>query len=434
MEKVIGEIGKDNTSHRDKESKLKPSDKLTGADGLRAIACLAVIIHHISQRLMMNAQPSWAQKLQAFGLMGNIGVSIFFVLSGFLLSYPFWKQYLNDGSFPSIKHYVLRRASRIMPGYYIVLIISTMVVIALNIPVNYLWTRVIAGFTFIAGFHYITFFPSDINGPFWSISFEVFCYLLMPICMFGLFKLSRKKRSLLKSLSFWLVIMVSVFVINELIHIFLTPNDINRGWQYGNIGGAKYWMPNYNPIGFFGHFSLGIIAAGVTAALYKNSEKLLKLKGWYFFDIIGLATLLGAFVLLWVMKDAPEFSLSIQNQPYFFPFLQLLIGTTLAVMPHTKFAGKILDNSFFKYTANVSFGLYLWHYLLIYIVSYLWVKDYQYMGVADWTVWLKVSLLIIISAYIIATLSYKFIERPILNWAHKKKFNIKNHNEGIEIK
>jgi len=379
----------------------KPSGKLTGADGLRAIACLSVITHHISQQIMMNVQPLWIQKLQAFALIGNTGVSIFFILSGFLLSYPFWKNYLSNRDFPNIKEYSLRRAARIMPGFYLALMTSSLIVIIYNIPVENLWIRLVAGLTFISGFNYVTFFPTDINGALWSISFEVFCYFLMPI------------------------------FINQLVHILFTPNNILRGWQYGIIGGAKAWMPNYNQIGFFGQFSFGIIAAGITVVLYRDSEKILNLKRRYLFDIIGLVSLTSSFALLWFMKDKPEFGFSLQSQPYFFPFYQLLIATTLAVLPHTNFIGKILDNRFFRYTANISFGLYLWHHLYIYIVSNLLIKKYSFMNMASLKDWFIISAGIIIFAYFTATLSYKFIEMPIVNLVHKKKFKRKKYNNTM---
>ena len=57
-------------------------------------------------------------------IKGAAGVSIFFVLSGMLLSYPFWRAYFEKRPHPSIRHYVARRAARIMPGFYVALAVS----------------------------------------------------------------------------------------------------------------------------------------------------------------------------------------------------------------------------------------------------------------------------------------------------------------------
>lgn len=393
---------------------------LIGADGLRAIACLLVIAHHLFQRLTMQAQTKDMKEVQAFFLMGSAGVSIFFVLSGFLLSYPFWKRYLDGSDFPSMKQYVVRRAARIIPGYYIALIAAFIAIKALNMPSEHTGIRFLAGFTFTAGFHYITFFPAEPNGALWSIGFEVFSYILMPLFMFGLFKMFNAKRTLLKSLIYWAAVLFVIFYINKLIHKYLTPDDVNRGWQYGIVGGAKYWMPNYNPVGFFGHFSMGIIAAGLTTKLFKIQNITNKIAKTGVFDIIAVLSLVGAFYILWEYRYAPEFSHSLQKQPYFFPYFTILIAVALAVLTHTKIFGKVLDNPLFRFTSKVSFGLYVWHYFIVILVSNVWAKDYQYMGVSNLQRWSRISLLIVASSYIIATLSFYLIEKPILNWAHKK--------------
>lgn len=397
---------------------------LAGADGLRALACLGVIFHHFFQHLAMPFQRNPVQEIQSFFLLGNSGVSVFFVLSGFLLSYPFWKQYLNEGHFPDMKKYAIHRAGRIIPGFYAALLASTALVIVFHVPSQYFLVRILGGLTFTAGFHYITLFPNEINGPFWSISFEVFCYILMPAFMFGLFKILGKKRSFIKAFVYWIGVFTVIILLNQLIHVFLTPDDYMRGWEYGFIGGAKVWMPNYNPVGFFGHFIFGIMAAGVSVQLFRKSHSFEKFKSINGFDFMGIAFFAGSILLLWLMRHQPEYSLGLQNQPYFFPAYAMLIAGTLAVTPQSNWFGKLLDNRFFRFTAKISFGLYIWHYLVIFIISKLWVTDYeQYMGVADIKVWGVASLCMLVLSYGIAVLSYKFIEKPVLDRVHKLNFN-----------
>ncbi len=394
--------------------------QLAGADGLRAIACLSVIFHHFAQKLAINLQTPQVQEIQGLLLLGNSGVSVFFVLSGFLLSYPFWKQYLNNGPYPSIKQYTIRRAARIVPGYYASLLLCTLIVILLNIPSPHFLIRFISGLTFTSGFHYITFFPNEINNPFWSISFEIFCYFLMPLFMFGLYKLFGKKRSFTKAFIYWLGIFAVVVGLNQLVHIFLTPENIQRGWQYGAIGGAKYWMPNYNPVGFFGHFTMGIFAAGISVKLFIEADRFRLFRKFLGFDLIGIACLAGSVVLLWRMRGLPDFAFSLQNQPYYFPLYAILMGATLAVSPQSRILGKILDNVFFRFTAKLSFGLYIWHYLIMYIVGTRGVKEFQaYMGIADIQMWAFVCIFVLVLSYAIAALSYQYIEKPVLDRVHK---------------
>lgn len=400
---------------------IKEKATLSGADGIRALACLAVILHHINQRLATQAQPAFVRDVNAFFLLGNTGVSVFFVLSGFLLSYPFWRQFFNGGQFPDIRQYALRRAARIMPGYYVSFFVCSLIILIFNIPSQSFWIRLVSGLTFTAGFNYITFFPNEINGPFWSISFEVFCYFLMPVFMFAMFRLIKKKRTFLRSLIFWIGVAAFTAFLNYLIHLLFTPDGFQRGWQFGIVGGAKYWMPNYNPVGFFGHFTVGILASGVAARLFNGSEAVEGFRRKGGFDLICAAGLVLAFILLWSVKYAPEFSFSLQHQPYYFPFYTLLIGVILATAPHSNLMGKLLDNRFFRYTAKVSFGLYIWHYLVIFIVGSVLVRNYQVMGMRELGPWALISAAVIAVSYMIAALSFRFIEKPVLDRAHKSR-------------
>ncbi|WEK54414.1 MAG: acyltransferase [Candidatus Cohnella colombiensis] len=394
--------------------------QLGGADGIRALACLAVIFHHFAQRLSMADQQAGVQEVQAFTLVGNSGVSIFFVLSGFLLAFPFWRNYLAGAEFPSIRQYLFRRAARIVPSYYVVFLVCMTLILLLNIPNEHFALRSLAGLTFTAGFHYTTFFPSEIDGPFWSIAFEVFCYALMPLFMAGMFALL-KKRSFLTSFTYWIGALLFILLLNKLIHLYLTPGEENRGWQFGLIGGAKYWMPNYNPIGFFGHFTIGILAAGIATRLRQPSTRIDKLKRFGFFDAAGAVGLVSAFLMLWSLRHAPEFSTSWQLQPFFYPYFAVLIAIPLATGSQSLFLQKLLDNPLFRFTAKVSFGLYLWHHLIITLIAMYWAKDYQYMGVASLERWALISAGVLAVSYLIATLSYYFLEKPILDWAHGRR-------------
>ena len=66
------------------------TSRLAGADGLRAIACLLVVWHHTAQKLNPENVSPIVGALHFLGMRGEVGVSLFFVLSGCLLSLPFW--------------------------------------------------------------------------------------------------------------------------------------------------------------------------------------------------------------------------------------------------------------------------------------------------------------------------------------------------------
>ncbi len=386
---------------------------LGGADGVRAIACLMVIFHHITQRLAITEYPGRVQEAAKFFLLGNSGVSFFFVLSGFLLSFPFWKRYLEGGVYPSLKQYTVRRAARIMPGYYAAFAAASVLGFCFDPDFKYIIPKILTGLTFTSGFHYTTLFPSVIDSPLWSISFEVFCYVLLPVFMALLFHFYGKKRSFTKALLFWFGVEVFILSINGLIHVFLTPDSVDRGWAFGIIGGSKLWMPNYNPVGFFAQFGLGVIAAGLTLRLSKPSK-------W--FDIASALSLSLIVLLLWSMRDQKEFSFSLQGQPYYFPFLTILIASLLVFLSRSRFMGRWLDNPFFRFTAKISFGLYIWHYIILTIINYYWANKYLPWNIRpeDLGVWAIASLSMVAASYAVAALSYYFLEKPFLDRAHQR--------------
>src|SRR3954454_25030233 len=92
------------------------SRKIVGADGVRALACLWVFANHTTIAL---GKP-WGG--DGFCRMyGTLGVAIFFVLSGMLLSVPFWQRYHDGRPFPELAPYTRSRLARILPAYYLCL-------------------------------------------------------------------------------------------------------------------------------------------------------------------------------------------------------------------------------------------------------------------------------------------------------------------------
>ena len=395
--------------------------RFLGLDGIRAIACLLVVFHHMVQWFGVPATNEFLAALQrAFWVTAPSGVSIFFVLSGTLLAYPFWKHYLDNQPLPNLREYALRRAARIVPGFYLVIAVSLFLEMLFlpNSPNRLL--RFMTALTFTGGFHYTTFFPvPELNGPLWSISFEIFSYILLPFFMTGLFYLG-KHHTFRKALYYWFIVLLLIFGLNNLIQIYCQPDNINRGWQYGVVGGAKYWMPNYNPIGFFAHYIIGIFAAGFLVWFSKHQTVREKLAAFHFFDLLSLAGLFSFIIILWTQKITPDFGFSWQNQPYYYPFLALSIGIVVATVPYSKIIGHILDNPFSRYTAKIYFGIYIWHYIIITLVMIFAAPNHIPSPLKDFSSWITMMGISLLLTYTIASLSWYYLEKPILDFAHQK--------------
>ncbi len=382
---------------------------LSGADGIRAMACLMVVGHHLSQRLNRPEQSKFIQEAQAFIMTGQVGVSAFFVLSGMLLSMPFWKNFLTKREFPNMLEFTRRRAVRIVPGFYASLTISVLCTLFFVPDAQAVFTRYVSALTFTSALHYVTLFPADLNGPLWSIGFEVLCYAMMPLAMWAMFKQFASRASFWQGLIFWLGVLILTLIAHQLILTDLVPDSLNRGWDHGLIGGAKYWMPNYNAVGMFAHYILGVIAAGIIVKLRQQQTG----SSWLF-DGIALAAFAVMLVFLWTQRYAPDFAFSLGNQPYFYPIFPLLVAIQLCCLPFSRILGRLFDNTFFRYTAKISFGLYIWHYLILELIRLTFNHNYQYFGISSLSEQLLISAVALALAFGAASLSYKYIEAPFL--------------------
>lgn len=392
----------------------RDTNRLTGADGLRAFAALWVVFSHLYQRLNLYEQPEWLQTIQVLMMKGAFGVSIFFVLSGMLLSYPFWTAYVSGGAYPRIGHYAKRRFARIAPGFYASLIVSFVVAVALWDDIPAQWWRLASGFTFTSGFYWLTLFPVESNGPLWSISFEVVSYVLMPLAMLGLFAIRKRARGI--GLGYWLLTFGVIIAVNQWVITTFVTSDEGKGWSHGLTGGAKSWVPDYNPVGFFGHFTLGIMAAAVIAMWKVRGGG----RAWWW-DLVALVGLGGAAWLTWAhrLPPEPDRTTNFQNQPYLFPAFAALIALALVGLAHSRLLGRLVDNRFARYTATVSFGIYIWHYLVLHLMSYVTDGQFEYFGISNPAkhTWISVAVLLI--TYAVASASWFLLEKPILysRWA-----------------
>lgn len=217
--------------------------RLHGLDGIRSAACLMIVSHHLMQQLHVEFSNNLLQIIQSVCLNTlQSGVTVFFVLSGALLARPFWKNYFSNEDMPGLKDFFIRRAARIIPGFYAAVIISFLIEGLFSAGADMPIKRFLTAITFTSGLHYTTLFVSSVNGPLWSISFEVISYVLLVFFMLGLFYLSNKRRADY-GITYWCMILCLVFVLNEMILFYCQTDSVQSGWEFGSIGGAKYMMP-----------------------------------------------------------------------------------------------------------------------------------------------------------------------------------------------
>lgn len=388
---------------------MRASHRLSGADFVRATACLMVIAHHVAQRISPEALGAWAG-VSVFVQMFALGVGAFFVLSGYLLARPFWTAFDAGKPMPSLRTYALRRAARILPGFWLALTVSFLLsVFLLGATLDgTLILRFVAGFLVVADLHWLTWFPVELDLPLWSIGAEVTAYALMPLCLWAVFKLPFVRGWLARVA--WVGVIALAIGAQLLIITYLVPDAYQRGWEFGSVGGAKFWWPNFNPIAFYAMFTIGILAAGVQVRLAALRS------GW--FDLVAVVGL--AMATTSIALNVPQFdAFGFANIPYAFPWFPLGVAMILVGVPGAVALPRVTDVKPIAYVARVSYGLYVWHYLLMEIVRLAWRPDYIYWGMTDVTAWSLISVGVVAVSFLIATASYTFMEEPVIRWARK---------------
>lgn len=159
-------------------------------DGVRAIAALSVVTYHINLKTIRLHlwHTSIGSLPSALMLSGSSGVTLFFVLSGLLLFLPYARSLLSEKPWPGAGMFYLRRALRIIPGYYV----SLALLVLISQP-QYLqrqnWGQLALFVFFLNDSTKQTF--RQLNGPFWTLAVEWQFYILLPWIALALYGLSR---------------------------------------------------------------------------------------------------------------------------------------------------------------------------------------------------------------------------------------------------
>ena len=211
-----------------------------GFNGLRALACLSVVVYHLNQHRSVADLADWNWAFYQFVEMWPVAISLFFMLSAITNSLPFWRTIILGKTVPKAHELFVSRFFRIAPAYFAVLIFTFLLVVFLNGYSDGALMRFFAGTTFLAWIHPFTFFPVDINGPLWYISYD----MMGAILVMGTMSLLVRIRKI-----FVPVVLFAIAGALLALHIWF------MGLPFPKIGGiTDEWFPAYNPFIFGLHF------------------------------------------------------------------------------------------------------------------------------------------------------------------------------------
>ena len=360
-----------------------------GLNALRFIAASLVVLMHMKSNLGNSVLPRFPD----IGLFskGLIAVSFFFVLSGFLITYLLYVEYEKTKTI-SIKGFYLRRVFRIWPLYFLV--------IAIGIAF-YWFIAPMLGFDFHIGYDksvaialYLFFGANIINSLYhvggilhvtWSIAIEEQFYLIWA----PVFK--KFKKYIPTILWCTLIVSATISMLNK-INIF----NLSLGWQQ-LINTMQF---HYMCIG-------GLLAHEV----YHNKNRLLKKvvftskKVQYF-----LLALLLYYIILYKKHDLAELLFVI---PQGLLFGWLILNTS--INPNSIIN---LDNKILNYLGKVSYGIYMYHMIVVYAVSYIFVKLYS-SSINDTLFLATYAFLVVGMTIAISSFSFHFFEENFIKRGNK---------------
>lgn len=362
-------------------------------DGLRAIACLAVVLYH-----------AFPDRLHG----GFVGVDIFFVISGFLISSIIYRNLFNSET-PgkvNIVDFYIRRVRRIFPALIAVLITTLVLGWFVLLPDEYklLGKHAFGGSVYINNFMLFNesgdYFNAASNAKpllhLWSLGVEEQFYLIFPIFLYVLYK---------TNLNF--ILCLTLFTVGS---FCLNKYNINtnqqtsafylpwcRFWEL-SIGAILAYTVNYHSDFVLKAKSVltdNIIASHASKIIFRKSND--DLRQNLINNAISLAGIVIIIFGIIAVKNDSTFPGTKALIPVFGSLMIIGAGKTAVINKY------LLSNPVMVFIGLISYPLYLWHWPLL-SMAYICADQQP-------TSWIRICAVLI--AVILSVLTYFFIEPPL---------------------
>lgn len=350
----------------------KANHYIPGLDGLRTLAVFAVIAYHLDL--------SWAPG-------GLLGVNLFFVLSGYLITNILQVQWEHSGTL-NLKNFWLRRAKRLLPALFVMLA-GVMLWTVLFAPERLaaLKSEIMAAVFYVSNwyliFHEVSYFesfgPPSPFGHLWSLAIEEQFYLFWPLLLGLGFRLLRQRK--------WIIggtVAIALVSALAMALIYIPGHDPSRVY-YGTDTRA-----------------FALLLGAALAMVWPSGRLSAELTGARRLALDG-AGIFGLLVVLWMIFRTNQY------QPFLYQSGLLIFSVAAAVLvavlahPASRLSG-LFGWGPLCLLGKWSYGIYLWHYPIIVLSSPL-----VNTGEPD----ALRSLCQISISVLLAALSYYLIEEPI---------------------
>lgn len=349
---------------------------MPGLDGLRALAVLAVLLYHISPNQFIG---------------GYIGVDLFFVISGFLITYRNLQNIQNPNKTFTLKNFWLRRARRLIPALVLVILVCVPIgaIIYPDILVG-AFRQVAGALTYstnwveiIHGSNYFDQANPSLFKNFWSLAVEEQFYIIWPPLL--LLLLSRR----LKNSQLVTIVATIAVASMVLMGVLAAPDNYTR----------VYYGTDTHCFG---------LAMGIIFAFIWNKEKGSLSKEWLsaqpWIPALAPVGLIAFILIVMLVPDTAAFT---------YPFglvlgslFSLFLVGAVIIRPDALFT-RIMEIAPLRWIGVRSYGIYLWHWPMLVFGRILIPTA---MGTVENV---AVDVLFALISFVASDLSYRFIEEPM---------------------
>jgi len=365
------------------------SKYLPSIDSLRALAVLAVIIYHVD----VNYLPG-----------GFLGVDLFFVLSGYLISSLIIKEYRKTGSL-NLYNFYIRRARRLLPAVYFMITVGLVVMVLFNeVLLRKSHLDAIFGYIYSSNwwyiFHKLDYFDSfGAQSPFkhlWSLAIEEQFYMIFPLLFLLVNRKKKSKDGTYKLNKNFLYVILGLILVSLIAHILLFDiNNISRIY-FGTDTRA---------------FSLLV---GVVGAILYPMERLhakVTLQQNMVYSVVSLVSIA---TLITVMIYTSEYNTWLYRGGFLLVAILGLIVIISSGKQHTLMS-RLLSFKPVVFIGKISYSLYLWHFPVLVLTT-----PVSEIGNPN----IIFVILRVILTFVLATASYLFVETPIRKLGFKNYINV----------
>ncbi len=369
----------------------RPNAALLGIDGIRAIAFGAVFVSNMRHIVPMRGN-FYGLSLDCF-VESGVGVAIFFVLSGYLLTFRFWQapeKWLQRQK----STFFVRRAARLLPAYLLCLL--TLVIFQQHWQSPQERWDVFLHLVTLHNFTEFSFY--SISDPFWTIPVQMQFYLLMPFIVACMACVCRST-----SLAFLFLLFLSLASYGLQCVVMLVAASMQT-WPFDpSIVQRNGFVLAKSTLAHLPIFLIGM-AAGY---LYWDPGKIRSQRRLYPLAL-GIAFWASAVAVVSIVTTSLEADLTPPFSRYCYPLLPCLIAAALLCLNHSGIIG-LLEVPPMRWLGKISYGMYIFHFPCLKLV----LSAYRHI-LSDEPNPMTLGVCGFAISIAVATAAYVLIEQPVI--------------------